>query len=213
MKRSVSLSLYAGALVISALVFSLGLLMGMQLTQGFAVSIQKDMERLKTESYVVELIASSQNASALCGFYEKQVERFGVGTGEIGKKLGFLESQGGSDAASLKEEYFAMELRDYLLLKKINSICGKKYVPVLYFLSSANCPSCWQQGQIVSQAKAAAPEKIMVYSFDVDSDSPAAEAAKSIYGVTAVPSLVVGETVLSGFQALDSVTAAVSKQT
>lgn len=98
-------------------------------------------------------------------------------TGELanmGARLSYAENQLGSDNAQvirLKEKYSLLEIRDYLITKKLATACGTKpATTVLYFYSNAgDCADCDKAGYALSYLRDIYPS-LRVYSFDYNLD-------------------------------------------
>src|SRR3989344_2876041 len=88
---------------------------------------------------------------------------------DLGNRLSYTEDQLGSNNAQvtrLKQQYSLLEIRDYLVTKKLAAACGTKPVTVLYFYSNAgNCPNCDKAGYALSYLRDTYPT-LRVYSFD-----------------------------------------------
>ncbi len=68
---------------------------------------------------------------------------------DLAERLAFTESRLGADNAEvlrLKRQYSLLEIKDYLLMKKLGRECGVKPVSVLYFYSNVAgaCTDCAQ---------------------------------------------------------------------
>jgi hypothetical protein len=106
----------------------------------------------------------------------------------------------------LKKYYSLLEIKDYLLTKKIYARCGTKSAFILYFYTTAeNCSECQRQGLALSVLREKYPE-LRVYSFDYSIDLSAVKAMLQIYKIedTKLPALVVDDNVLTGFQSIES---------
>jgi glutaredoxin len=92
---------------------------------------------------------------------------------DFGSRLSYAEGQLGSDDAQvirLKERYSLLEIRDYLITKKLSEACGTKPVTVLYFYSNkGDCPDCDKAGYALSYLRNTYP-LLRVYSFDYNLD-------------------------------------------
>lgn len=92
---------------------------------------------------------------------------------DLGNRLAYAEDQLGNDNAQvirLKEQYSLLEIRDYLITKKLAAACGVKPVTVLYFYSNAgDCADCDKAGYALSYLRTTYP-KLRVYSFDYNLD-------------------------------------------
>lgn len=92
---------------------------------------------------------------------------------DLGTRLSYTENQLGIDnpqVIRLKEQYSLLEIRDYLITKKLADACGTKLVTVLYFYSNAGeCTDCDRAGYALSYLHDSYPS-LRVYSFDYNLD-------------------------------------------
>ncbi len=126
---------------------------------------------------------------------------------DMDARLSYAESQLGSDnpqVMRLKEQYSLLEIRDFLITKKLTAACGTKPVTVLYFYSNAgDCADCDKAGYALSYLRDAYP-LLRVYSFDYNLDLGA---LKTFIAVTKVrrslPAFVIDGTQFYGFTSLE----------
>lgn len=92
---------------------------------------------------------------------------------DLGTRLSYAESQLGTNnpqVIRLKQQYSLLEIRDYLITKKLADACGTKLVTVLYFYSNAGeCTDCDKAGYALSYLHDIYPT-LRVYSFDYNLD-------------------------------------------
>src|SRR3989344_5620011 len=73
---------------------------------------------------------------------------------DLGDRLSYTENQLGTDnpqVIRLKQQYSLLEIRDYLITKKLSAACGTKPITVLYFYSNAgDCADCDKAGYALS---------------------------------------------------------------
>ena len=115
--------------------------------------------------------------------------------------------KGNADALQLKRYYSLLEIKDYLLTKKINERCGLKRIPVLYFYTTAeNCTECTKQGYVLTELRNKYPN-MRVYSFDYSLDLSALRALLKIYRIedTKLPAMVINEHKVTGFQSVEDI--------
>ncbi len=126
----------------------------------------------------------------------------------LAEKIAFSESNIGIenvDVISLKKYYSLLEIKDYLLMKKITERCGQKSIFILYFYKNDNCEDCTKQGYVLTSLREAYPN-LRVYSFDYNLDVSAIKAMISIYKVPDnLPALVINGKVYSGFKTLEEI--------
>src|ERR1035437_2254255 len=127
---------------------------------------------------------------------------------DLGNKLEWSQQNlGATDEVNyLKKYYSLLEIKDYLLAKKISATCGVKSAFVLYFYTTAqNCSECEKQGIVLSSLREKYPE-LKVYSFDFSTDLSAVKAILDIYKIqdTKLPAVVINDDLLTGFQSVDA---------
>lgn len=126
----------------------------------------------------------------------------------LADKIAYSESNIGTDntdVISLKKYYSLLEIKDYLLMKKITERCGQKSIFVLYFYKNDSCEDCTKQGYVLTTLREKYPN-LRVYSFDYNLDNPAIKAMISIYNVPdKLPALVINGKVHSGFKSIEEI--------
>ena len=109
------------------------------------------------------------------------------------------------DVISLKKYYSLLEIKDYLLMKKITERCGQKPIFILYFYKNDNCDDCTKQGYVLTSLRENYPN-LRVYSFDYKLDLSAIKAMISIYKVPDnLPALIINGKVYSGLQSVEEI--------
>lgn len=126
---------------------------------------------------------------------------------ELGSKIEWGQSNLGSteELSYLKKYYSLLQVKDYVLMKKIASRCNKKSAFILYFYTTANnCTECEKQGMVLSSLREKYPE-LRVYSFDYSIDISVVKAMLSIYKIedTKLPALVIDDNLMTGFHSVD----------
>lgn len=135
--------------------------------------------------------------------------------GEFGRKLEWgQENLGNSDEVTYLRKYYSLlEIKDYLLTKRISERCGVKSAFILYFYTTAeNCSECEKQGIVLSTLRDRYPE-LKVYSFDYSVDLSAVKSMLQIYKIqdTLLPAVVLDDTVLTGLQSIEGLDARVKQ--
>lgn len=126
---------------------------------------------------------------------------------ELGRKLEWgQQNLGAVDTLSfLKKYYSLLQIKDYLLMKRISKSCGVKSAFILYFYTTKDvCGECEKQSIVLSGLRDKYPE-LRVYSFDYSIDLSAVKAMLQIYKIkdTELPALVLGDDVLTGFHSIE----------
>ncbi len=126
----------------------------------------------------------------------------------LAEKINYSESNIGvdnDDVIKLKKYYSLLEIKDYLLMKKITERCGEKSIFVLYFYKNENCEDCTKQGYVLTALREKYPH-LRVYSFDYNLDNPAIRAMTSIYKIPDnLPALVINGKVYNGFKTIEEI--------
>jgi thiol-disulfide isomerase/thioredoxin len=128
---------------------------------------------------------------------------------ELADKIAYSEKNiGSADVIELKKSYSLLEIKDYLLMKKISARCGFRNVFILYFYTTAeNCEDCVKEGLVLDALREKYPT-VRVYSFDYNLISlSAVKAMTSIYKIkdTALPALVIDGAVYTGFNSVETI--------
>lgn len=134
---------------------------------------------------------------------------------ELGVKLEWSEINIGptDEVIYLRKYYALLEIKDYLLMKKISSRCGVKSAFILFFYPRVdNCTDCEKQRIVLSSLREKYPE-LRVYAFDSNTELSAVEAMLHIYKINDVktPSIVIDDELLIGFQDIDSLEERIKK--
>lgn len=125
----------------------------------------------------------------------------------LAEKLSYTEERSGSsnpDVISLKRYYSLLQIKDYLLTKKIGEKCGKKPLVILYFYSNAgDCDDCERMGYVLTFLRNEYPE-LRVYAFDYHLELSALRTLTNILKVKEqFPAVVVNGTVHYGFRNIE----------
>lgn len=106
---------------------------------------------------------------------------------DLAERLSYTEERLGSDneeVVKLKQQYTLLEIKDYLLMKRLAKECKNlKPVFVLYFYSNeGDCPSCAEAGYALSYLRETYPG-LRVYSFDYNLDLGALKTLRAVLGI------------------------------
>lgn len=126
----------------------------------------------------------------------------------LADKISYSEDNIGNtntDVISLKKSYSLLEIKDYLLMKKITERCGQKPIFILYFYDNDSCEDCTKQGYVLTSLRENYPN-LRVYSFDYNLDLGAIKSMISIYKVPSeLPAMVINGKVYSRFQSVEDI--------
>lgn len=165
--------------------------------------------KIMQDKIAMDILSSETQFSLLSELSCKNISDsvFSGELGELGNKLEWSQKNlGNTDEVSyLKKYYSLLQIKDYLLAKKISSRCGTKSAFILYFYTTAeNCSLCEKEGLALSALREEYPE-LRVYSFDYSTDLSAIISMLQIYKIkdTELPALVIDDEVLTGFHPID----------
>lgn len=176
-----------------------------------AVLNDKKVENVRSiEDRVALDILSSETQFALLA--ETSCQDIGPGflskeLGPLGEKLSYAENESGfndEDVESLKRSYFLLEIKDYLLMKRLTEKCNVKPTFILYFYSTKDkCEDCEKMGYVLTALRDKYPE-LRVYSFDYNFDVGAIATLTSIYKVRdELPAIIVNGLPYYGLRTVD----------
>src|SRR3989339_176086 len=172
---------------------------------------ERKIDQLKAiqDKIAIDILSSETQFSLLSELSCKNISDsvFSKELAELGSKLEWSQENLGAteEVSYLKKYYSLLQIKDYLLAKKISARCGTKSAFILYFYTTAeNCSLCEQESLVLSALRTEYPE-LRVYSFDYSTDLSAVSSMLQIYKIkdTALPALVIDEDVLTGFHSLE----------
>lgn len=144
------------------------------------------------------------------GFLSKEL-------GPLGERLSYAENQrdfNEADIDALKRSYFLLEIKDYLLMKRLTEKCNIRPTFILYFYSSSGasarslgdeerCEDCEKMGYVLTALRDKYPD-LRVYSFDYDYDLGAIKTLISINKVkNQLPALIINGSPHYGFKTIE----------
>ncbi len=191
----VNYSRLTAALSITILIFFSGFVGGYFLTSGKVTQLTELQNEIYTQSLSLDALfdLASEN---LCD--EEGLIPINNQLNELGDKLTIIEedTKRSLESQLLANQYVALEVKHFLLIKEINQECGEKYSTILYFFAPDRneCTTCAAQGALLTEVKEQKPE-LMIYSFNWNIDSPVVERLLLDYDINNIPTLVInGET-------------------
>ncbi|MEK7564378.1 MAG: hypothetical protein AAB510_02315 [Patescibacteria group bacterium] len=179
----------------------------------------KKVDQIKSiqDKIAIDILSSETQFSLLSELSCKNISDSGFSKelGELGEKLEWGESNLGAtdDVSYLKKYYSLLQIKDYLLVKKISERCKVNSAFILYFYTTAeNCSVCEREGLVLTSLRDKYPE-LRVYSFDYSTDLSAVKAMLQIYKIedTKLPALVIDDEVLTGFHGVDELDAIIKE--
>lgn len=171
---------------------------------------QRKVEQLRgiQDSISIDLLSSETQFSLLSELSCKDVSSttLSVELDTLASKIEFAETNVGNqtDISQLKKYYSLLQIKDFLLMKKIQERCDTPIYSILYFYTNAdNCTECVKEGYVLTELRATYPD-LRVYSFDYNLDLSAVNSLIAIYKVddTKLPALIIGDKVYTGLQSI-----------
>ncbi|MFA7302593.1 MAG: hypothetical protein WC030_02495 [Candidatus Paceibacterota bacterium] len=164
--RNALIALGITILLTATVIYAVNYLNNARLAELAAIEEQLSIDTLSLETQFLLLEAAPCDSAASSTTLTSELA-------DLGSRLAYTESQLGTDnpqVVYLKKKYSLLEIRDYLVTKKLAAACGTKPVTVLYFYSnSGECTDCDKAGYALSYLRNTYP-KLRVYSFDYNLD-------------------------------------------
>lgn len=147
--------------------------------------------------------------SELSCVQDEESNNFSYELNELADKINFAEQnmKNSEEVVELKRYYSLLEIKDFLLTKKINEKCDGKLVPILYFYTTADtCTECVKQSFVLTELRQKY-SNIRVYSFDYNLNLSALKALIKIYKIedTKLPAIIVNEHKATGFKTIEDI--------
>lgn len=167
--------------------------------------ISIDILSSETEFDLLTESACDENATAV----------FAQDLASLADKIAFSEQNVATpeEINTLKKQYTLLEVRDFLLTKRVAERCNQKPVAIFYFYGTQEgCADCVRQGYVLDAIRQQYPW-VRVYSFDYNLDLSTIQALRSIYKIgDELPALVINGTTYSGYQSIEQLGAVIPKQ-
>ncbi|VVB51342.1 Uncharacterised protein [uncultured archaeon] len=198
-------SIYIAAFSLTLIVFLFGFLLGSAISEQYMSGVDSKVQQAKVDMEALDLstqLLSSEQSRCDLNYSKVSKERWSMGADieRLEDELGRTHPQ----VIARKQEYYLIEIRDYLFMRNMVEKCGIPSHFVLYFYSNAgDCDRCEAQGQILEDVRQNSKTPVLVYSFDAGSDNLAVQTLKDEYGITGAPSLVIDDAAKRGFQSRD----------
>lgn len=172
---------YLIALLITIIIFATAILLSNYLN-----TKRMDNVRIIADKIATDIMSSETQYSLLTESSCDSVSNSTLSNelNSLGQKLTFQEnslSADNSDLIQLKTYYSLLQIKDYLLVKKIAEKCNRKNVSILYFYRK-DCAHCDQQGYVLTYLREAYPD-LRVYSFDTELSVSALQTLASIFKI------------------------------
>ncbi|HEY0221100.1 MAG TPA: hypothetical protein VGC58_02660 [Candidatus Paceibacterota bacterium] len=204
MESDINWRKYIFSFLITAIIFATAIFLSNYFANKKLAEIRNIQDKI-----AIDILSSETQFSLL---EESSCKDLGTGSlstelGTLEDKLAYTENQRGHDdpeVLTLKRYYSLLEIKDYLLMNKINEKCKKTPVSILYFYSTdESCSDCEREGYVLTHLRETYPE-LRVYSFDYNIDLSAVKTLISVNKLkNELPAVVIQDKVYYGFQSVE----------
>lgn len=205
--RTLDWKKYFFVLVITALVFFTALFMSDKVNERRFAELQDIEGRISTDIVSLETQFDLLEELSCDEITERTV--LSKELDSLATRLAFTEGQVGADnpeVIRLKLSYTLLQIKDYLLMKKVSEKCDLDPIFIFYFYSNeGDCEDCTREGHVLTYLREQYP-RLRVYSFDYNLDLSALETLITIHDVEDnLPALVIGDDIYYGFQSAEAI--------
>ena len=205
--RTIDWKKYLFVFIITTLVFFTALFMSDKINERRFAELQDIENRIATDIVSLETQFDLLEELSCSDITEKTV--LSTELDSLAQRLGFTEGQVGADnpeVIRLKRSYTLLQIKDYLLMKKVSQKCGLDPIFILYFYSNkGDCAECTKEGHVLTYLREQYP-RLRVYSFDYNLDLSALDTLITINKIQGdLPALVIEDDVYYGFQSIEDV--------
>jgi len=188
---------------ISLLVFSVGISMGIFLTNYKVDSASENLQLLKTSLSDI-LLFSTYPKEIPCNIQEEFIKDMDGAMIPLWDKVVSMEEEGifNREYYSLKKELIETRLRYWVISENIRKNCNLNITTILQIYNTEEeCKLCANQGYVLEHLKYMAGNGYLIISpIDIDEDIPMIDLTLDVFNITEVPSIIIdGEIVFSGF--------------
>ncbi|MFC1800766.1 hypothetical protein ACFLYT_01785 [Nanoarchaeota archaeon] len=207
-KRKISKRKYIFAALLTILIFSFGLSLGMVINNERFNWIEKvnNEQEVNYQSlqfqylYVSELEQSNESCRALSATLEKTVAEL---SDSLEKFVEYNEKQTIANGGFkiIARRYLLDNLKYWIFVQKAREACNDiDQVDVLYFYSEDNCDTCPDQGVLLTYYKKLFKENLLIFPIDVElsKDEAMVNLLMKQFDVETLPSIVINNQAHSG---------------
>jgi hypothetical protein len=211
-------SVYVKALVITAIVFTLGISAGWYLDASRTQAAQAELNalRLQAEEARVGMVffETFKSDPQFCSVFSSEMAAQLRSVGLLGEQLEALREANKLDASyySLKRQYVLFNTELWLRAENLKKLCSgsssSRVTTMLYFYpENADCGDCVAQARELLSLKSACPNELWLFALPTDFDVTVVEMLKQRFEIAGTPSLVVDGETLGGLQSAASLRA------
>ncbi len=200
---------------ITALIFILGMLLGLVIEGKRADYIQNqgeaqklDFISLQIQYQLISELSQQKNCPAVSATFDSYLKEL-MKTEERLIEYEKDATLNKKDFNVLKKEYVQAQVNYWMLAQKTKEICKNDFITILYFYApTEHCSDCDNQGFVLTYLKQKLQDKILIFSFDSTfEDEPLIDMLIKTYNISEYPSLVIEENSTAGFHDSDAIMA------
>lgn len=203
--RTISTDKYVIAGIITALIFGLGLTLGLILEDaryGLIQRVNQDQEvrylSLQLQYLFLTSFHNENSCPILTATLQETISDLSSSLNEV---ISFEEKKSRNEKKKITVErrYLLDNLRYWLLAKESKKKCNMDIVPIIYFYNK-ECDSCADQGTILTFYKNLFEDRLLVFPINLDlaEHEPMAKIVQSQFNVTKFPTLIIDNTKFEG---------------
>ncbi len=198
--RNIEYKKYLYAFIISGAIFLTALYISNTLNNKRLTQIKSIQDAIATD-----ILSSETQFSLLSELSCNEVSKSLLSSelNNLAEKIEYSEKNIGEnkDVVQLKKFYSLLEIKDYLLMRRVAERCGKKFMFALYFYADKKtCPDCEKTGYTLTYLREKYPD-LRVYSFDYNLDVSAVETLITVFDIKSeLPALLIGNQSINGYK-------------
>lgn len=197
--RKIELKTYFTVGIITLLIFSLGIALGVIIDNERVRNIEQKSKEQELQQQSLQFqqlyISSLEAEKSACPVFKVTLTN---SLNDLGESLERLEQYSKDSNVNKKEfdfltrDYILDNLRYWLFARKTRELCDMDFVEILYFFSD-KCNNCPDQGVILTYYKKIFKERLLVFPINVDyeSEEKSIKMLRERYNVTELPAIVV----------------------
>ncbi len=210
-ERKISKKKFFLILVLTSIIFSIGVFIGSKFTSHVIIDIEQSQEALKNQISGINLKNEILKKTDICSLSWDSIWKDKV---ELGNLVEILEKRLGKEdpkVISLKTDYQLVQVRTWLLLKEIKERCSIPTKIILFFYTNkkddlkGDHKLSEAQGVVLNAIYQKYGSDVSIFSFDINIKNPAIETLMYIYGITNTPTLVIEDKTYIGFKSIPEI--------
>jgi hypothetical protein len=194
------------ALTITFIIFIIGLVIGITITNMKLSNIDRLEKELITDIYAIELqyqILSKDPCNKMIDRAPLTDELY-----QIAQRLEFMEQNLGEtnkEVIRLKNYYSTLQIKHWLIMKEMKKTCNEEISLAIYFYDiKKECNNCPNQGYILTYLREN-NDNFYVYALNSKAQNAAIQTLKQLYNITTTPTIIIDENKLEGFQTKENI--------